>query len=146
MKVATGVVADEARRLRRSYETWLAAVATRERVVERAERRIVRATDGLTISQWNSRRVRRRINTQVDSRAVARAVRAEADVQRAVADADHLRAEAGAAVRAARADLASAARALLRHGTLGQSLAGLALEELIDLARPLHADARRSGP
>lgn len=101
VQAAAGVVADEARRFRRPYGAWLAAAASRQRAVELAERRIAQATDGLTVSQWNSRCVGRRINTQVDSRAVARGVRGQADVRQAVADADHLRAEADAKVRTA---------------------------------------------
>lgn len=146
VKSTVGVVADEARRFRRSKAAWLAAVASRRRVVQRAERRIAQATDGLTLSQWNSRCVRRRINTQVDSRAVARALRGEAGVRQAVADADHLRAEADARVRTAREDLASVARVMLRFGPLGRRLAGVGLDELRDLALLSHADARRSPP
>jgi hypothetical protein len=144
VKSTIGVVVDDARRFRRAHEAWLAAVASRARVAKRADRRIAHATGGLSVDQWKSRCCRTRINTGTDSRSVARAVRAEVYVRQAVADADHLRAEADAKVRTAKADLTSAARALLRHGTLGESLAGVVLEEPSDLVPLLHADDRRS--
>jgi len=140
VKSTIGVVADEARRFRRSHDAWLAAVASQERFVERAERRIAEATGGLRVDQWDARRRRRRVNSAADSRAVARALRAEADVRQAVTDAQRLRAKGDDAVRTARADLASAARALLRYGPLGERFAEVRLEELRRLARPPGAD------
>jgi hypothetical protein len=140
LKSTIAVIADEARRFRRSHDAWLAAVASQGRLVERSERRIAEATGGLRVDQWDARRRRRRVNSAADSRAVARAVRAEAEVWRAVTDAHHVRATGDDAVRTARADLASAARALLRYGPLGERFAGVGLEELRHLARPPSAD------
>jgi hypothetical protein len=140
VKSAIVVVADEARRFRRSHEAWLAAVASRERVAERADLRIAQATGGLTVDRWRCLCERRRNNTIAESRAVGRAVRAEATVRQAIGDADYLRSGAAAAVRAAGADLASTARALLRYGRLGQQLSGMTTHELRRLARPIRTD------
>lgn len=135
VKAAIGVVADEARRFRRSRETWLAALTYRERVIEHTEHRVARATGGLTVDQWNSLCERGRVNTTADARAVASAVRAEARVRQAIADADYQRSEADAAVRAARAKVTSAARQLRRSGALGRRGLGVTRDEL-PLPRP----------
>jgi acyl-CoA synthetase (NDP forming) len=143
VKSAIVVVADEARRFRRSHEAWLAAVAFRERVAERADLRIAQATGGLTVDQWKSLCERGRINTTADSRAVARAVRAEATVRQAIAGGDCQRSEADAAVRRAGAEVASVAQQLLRYGALGRRLLGVTRDEL---ARPRRSNDPKSSP
>jgi hypothetical protein len=141
VKSTIGVVADEARRFRRSHEAWVAALTDRERVVGRAEHQIAQATGRLTIDQWKSLCERGRINTSTESRAVARAVRAKATVRQAIAEADCQRSEADAAVRRARAEVASAARQLRRCGALGHRLLGLTRDEMVRLGQPNSPDS-----
>ena len=143
MKSAIRVVTDEAGRFRRSHEAWLAALTNRERVIERAEHQVAQATGRLTVDQWTSLCERRRINTTADSRSVASAVRAAATVRQAISDADCQRSEACAAVRAARAEVASAAQELRRYGALGHRLLGLTRD---GLPRPRRSNDPKSPP
>ena len=138
---ASDTIAQAVRRFERSHEECLKAVAKRERLAGQVERQIVEATDGLTFNQWNSVRRRCRINTTADSRAVARAVRADPSVHRAAADAERVGLEADGAVLAAKAELACAAKLVLRHGALSQRLIGVGVAELRNFARSRVSDA-----
>jgi hypothetical protein len=80
-------VIEEAQAFANAYEAWLHAVKARERVIEQSDRRVRRATGGLTFEQWSKRKGRGRINSTNDSRAVAAAVRAEAEVRLAIVEA-----------------------------------------------------------
>ena len=140
MKSSIGIVAEEARLFRRSHEAWLAAVASRERVAERADLRIAQQPAGLlSIAGGVSASAVETTRSPNPGLSVG-AVRAEATVRQAIGDADYLRSGAAAAVRAAGADLASSARALLRYGRLGQQLSGMTTHELRRLARPIRTD------
>lgn len=143
---AIAVVADVAQRFRQSHKAWLGALAQWERVLERTEHRVGEGTVGLTVDQWMSLCERKRINTTGDARAVARAVRAEATIRRAITDAACRQAEAGEAVRTARAEVVSVTGELLRYGALGQQLVGLTRDELQRLSRPDDPRAPRPRP
>jgi hypothetical protein len=119
----------------RAYQTWQQALEHRDRVISRAERRVLRATGGLGLREWEVACRRRRINTGDEASIVARAVRARPEVRLAVEDADRLRAVEDGAVLAARLALAEATKQMVGYGTIGRQLTGLTSAELRQLAR-----------
>ena len=119
----------------RAYQAWQQALEHRDRVISRAERRVLRATGGLGLRKWEAAGRRRRINTKEEASMVARAVRARLDVRLAVEDADRLRAAEDEAVLAARLGLTEATKQMLGYGTIGRQLTGLTSAELRQLAR-----------
>jgi hypothetical protein len=120
---------------RRAYQAWQQALEQRDRVISRAERRVLRATGGLGLGKWEAACQRRRINTMEEASIVARAVRARPEVRLAVEEADRLRAVEDEAVLAARLWLTEATKQMLGYGTIGRQITGLTPAELHQLAR-----------
>jgi hypothetical protein len=122
-------------RWQRSYQAWQRAVEHRDRVIKRAEHRIVRATGDLGQRDWEAARRRRRIKTSAKASLVVRAGSARSEVQAAVEEAQRLQAVEEAAVLAARLELAEATKQVLGYGRVGQQLTGMTSAELHGLAR-----------
>ena len=142
MSVAADELIAAGDRWQRSYQAWQRAVEHRDRVIERAERRVVRATGGLGQRAWEAARRQRRIKTSAEANVVVRANSARPEVQAALEEAQRLHAVEGAAVLAARSELAEATRQVLGYGRLGQQLTGMTSAELHGLARrPLNTPA-----
>jgi hypothetical protein len=118
-----------------AYQTWQQAVEHRDGVISRSERRVLRATGGLGVRQWEAACRRHRINTKAEASIVARAVRARPEVRMAVEGADRRRATENEAVLAARLKLAEATKQMLGYGRVGRQLTGLTSAELRQLAR-----------
>ena len=135
MSVAADELIATGERWRRSYQAWQRAVDHRDRVIERAERRVVRATGGLGQRDWEAARRRRRIKTSAEASLVVRAGSARPEVQAAVEEAQQLEAIEDAAVLTTRLELAEATKQVLGHGRLGQQLTGMTTAELHGLAR-----------
>jgi hypothetical protein len=119
----------------RAYRVWQQAVEHRDRVISRSERRVLRATGGLGLRQWEGACRRRRINTREEASIVARAIRTRPEVRMAVEEADRRRATEDEAVLAARLKLAEATKQMLGYGSVGRQLTGLTSAELRQLAR-----------
>ena len=119
----------------RAHRMWLEAMEHRERLVKRAEVRIVRATGGLTLAEWRAACRRRRINTAGEATMVARAVRARPAVMAKVEEAKRLRLAEDMAVLAARLELAGVTRQMLGYGSVAWQLTGKSSKELRQLAR-----------
>jgi hypothetical protein len=119
----------------RAYQAWQQALEHRDRVISRAERRVLRATGGLGLSKWEAACRRGHINTREEASIVARAVRARPQVRLAVEEADRLRAVEDEAVLAARLGLTEATKQVLGYGSIGRQLTGLTSAELRRLAR-----------
>jgi hypothetical protein len=124
----------------RAYRMWQKAVEHRGRVAARADHRVVRATGGLGLRQWESVCRRRHINTSAEASLVARAVRARPEVRAAIEDAGRLRAVEDEAVLATRLALAEATKQVLQYGSVGRQLTGLASAELQRLVRRPYTD------
>jgi hypothetical protein len=133
------VVADEliaaGDRWKRSYEAWQRAVGHRDRVMEQAERRIVGATGGVCLRDWEATCRQRRVKTSGEAGLVVRAVSARLEVDTAVGEAQRLQAVEETAVLATRLELAEATKQVLRYGRLGQQLTGMTSAELFRLTR-----------
>ena len=119
----------------RSYQVWQRAVEHRDRMIKRAERRVVHATGGLGQRDWEAARRLRRIKTSAEASVVVRAGSTRSEVQAAVEEAQQLLAVEAAAVLAARLELAEATKQVLGYGRLGQQLTGMTSAELHGLAR-----------
>lgn len=132
---AAKVLGEAAARWEAAYRTWQQAIACRDDVVARAERRIVDATGGLGLRRFEQARHRRRIYTTAEALMVARAVRARTAVDAAIAELHRARESADSVVMAARLELADATKHLLRYGSLAETLTGLEPAELRRLAR-----------
>jgi hypothetical protein len=106
----------------RAHQVWQQAVDHRDRAISRSERRLIRATGGLGLRQWEAVCRRCRINTTAQARFVAQAVRARREVQMAVEEAEQVRAKENVAVLAARLKLAEATKRVLCYRSIGQQL------------------------
>ena len=122
---------------RESCDRHTVASAVSERLMARADRRVLEATGGLGLARWESACSRRRILTSADAKLRARSVRARPAVEAAVADRDRLRVELGSKDGLALADLAATSNDLLNAGLLAQRLAGTTAEQLRHLIRPV---------
>lgn len=122
-------------RWKRSYQEWRRAVGHRDRELQRAERRVVSATGGLCLRDWEAAWHRRRIMTSWQAIGVVRAGRSRAEAQAAVEEVQQLQAVEEAAVLAARLELSEATKHVLRYGLLGRQLTGMTSAELHGLAR-----------
>jgi hypothetical protein len=146
MSVAADELIAAGDRWQRSYQAWQRAVDHRDRVIARAERRVVHATGGLGQRDWEAARRRRRIKTSAEASLVVRAGSARPEVQAAIEAAQQLQAVEKAAVLAARLELAEATKQLLGYGCLGQELTGMTSAELHRLARrPRNTPAASAG-
>jgi hypothetical protein len=135
MSVAADELIAVGERWQRSYQAWQRAVEHRDRVIEQAERRIVRATGGLCLRDWEAARRQRRIKTSGEASLVVRAGSARPKVQAVVEEAQRLRAVEAAAVLTTRLEWAEATKQVLSYGRLGQQLTGMTSAELHRLAR-----------
>jgi hypothetical protein len=135
MSVAADELIAVGERWQRSYQAWQRAVEHRDRVIEQAERRVVRATGGLCLRDWEAAQRLRRIKTSAEASLVVRAGGARPEVQAAVEEAQQLEAIEDAAVLTARLELAEATKQVLGYGRLGQELTGMTSAELHRLAR-----------
>ncbi|HLN06626.1 MAG TPA: hypothetical protein VK217_10130 [Acidimicrobiales bacterium] len=129
----------------RSYQAWQKAVGHRDRVIARAELRVVRSTRSAGLRKCEADRRRRRINTRAEASTVARAVRARAEVQSTLEEAYRLRALEDAAVLATRLELAETTKQVLRYGRFGLQLTGMTSAALHGLARRPRAPIPTSG-
>ena len=118
-----------------AHRVWLEVVEHRDRVVARAEARIVRARGGLTLAEWEAACRRRRINTAVEAAMASRAVRARPAVLAKIEEARRLLVAEDMAVLAARLELARATKQLLGYGSAACQLTGKSSRELRQLAR-----------
>ena len=135
MSVAADELIAVGERWQRSYQAWQRAVEHRDRVIEQAERRVVRATGGLCLRDWEAAQRLRRIKTSAEASLVVRAGCTRPEVQAAVEEAQRLQAVEAAAVLAARLELAEATKQVLGYGRVGQQLTGMTSAELHGLAR-----------
>ena len=119
----------------RAYHAWQRTVTERDRLRERMDRRITKATGGLGVARWQAACRRRFFHDVEDATTKARAIRAKAAVEAAVAERDRLLPDADATVLAARVALAEASKAVARYGTLGLYVIGQSAPELRRLAR-----------
>jgi hypothetical protein len=146
MSVAADELIAVGERWQRSYQAWQRAVEHRDRVIEQAERRVVRATGGLCLRDWEAAQRLRRIKTSAEASLVVRAGGARPEVQAAVEEAQQLEAIEDAAVLTARLELAEATKQVLGYGRLGQELTGMTSAELHRLARrPRNTPAAPAG-
>ena len=122
-------------RWKRSYREWRRAVGHRDRVLQRAERRVVSTTGGLCLRDWEAARHRRRIMTSRQAIGVVRARRSRVEVRAALEEIRQLHAVEEAAVVAARLEMSEATKNVLRYGRLGHQLTGMTSAELGVLAR-----------
>jgi hypothetical protein len=133
-------------RWQRSYQAWQRAVEHRDEVIERGERRVIHATGGVCLRDWEAARRRRRIKTSAEASLVVRAGGARPEVQTAVEEAQRLQAVEAGAVLATRLELAEATKQVLGYGRLGQQLTGMTSAELHRLARrPRNTPASPAG-
>lgn len=107
---AVGEIVEVAGRWRRSYDDWQRALKDRDRVAERMERRVTKATGGLSAARFEVACRRRSFHDIDDAQRKARAIRARPAVEAAVAERDRVIADADARVLAARIDLAHATK------------------------------------
>ncbi|MDA8045092.1 MAG: hypothetical protein M0Z30_07635 [Actinomycetota bacterium] len=135
LRSAGATIADVAAAWQLAYGSWVQAVQDQHAAVERAERRIRRATGGRSLARWEAVCRRRTIHTVDEAKDKALALRARPAVAAAVGERDRLAAALDAVVLAARIELAAASRALSRYGTVGACLVGIAPGELARLAR-----------
>ena len=135
VRVAAEELADAAEEWRRAYDDWQRAAKARDRVCEQLERRVAKATGGLSVARWELLCRRRRTRTVEDAKAKARAMRARSAVEEAVAERDRVLAGEDAKVLAARVHLAEVTKIVLRFGLLGAGMAGQGASELRRLAR-----------
>lgn len=118
-----------------AYRGWEQAVAARDRVGERMDRRLLVATGGLSVTRFEAVCRRRSVRSVVEAERKAAAIRARAGVEAAVAERDRAVAAADAAVLAARIVLAEASKVVLGYGIAGPGLVGRSRAELRRLAR-----------
>ena len=81
------------------------------------------ATGGLSYRQWIRLVERKRLRTTAEAVRKARAIRDQPVVEAALAALEQVRADGDAAVLGTRVELASATRALLRHGAAAAAYA-----------------------
>ncbi|MDA8075087.1 MAG: hypothetical protein M0Z40_07620 [Actinomycetota bacterium] len=120
---------------RRAYGAWQRAVEKRDRLAGRTERRIRKATGGLSVARFEVLCRRRRVYTVEDAKRYARAARARPAVETAVAERDRLLADADVKVRAARIALAHASKAVAAYGRTGAAMIRRRATELRCFAR-----------
>lgn len=135
LRSAGATIAEVAAAWQLAYGRWEQALEARHAAVERAERRIRRATGGRSVARWEAVCRRRTIHTVDEAKDKALALRARPAVAAAVGERDRLVAAADTVVLAARIELAAASRALSRYGTVGACLVGVTSAELARLAR-----------
>ena len=80
----------------RACDDWQRAAKARDRVCEQMERRVAKATGGLSVARWELLCRRRRTRTVEDAKAKARAMRARSAVEDAVAERDRVLADTDA--------------------------------------------------
>jgi len=114
---------------------WEQVTDRREREVERAERKVVLATGRLGVEGWRRACERQRFRTVEDARSKAMAIRSRPAVQAALADLKRTEVEHGAAVSAAREELAVISRRMLSYGRLGVALTGRSREALVSFGK-----------
>ncbi len=134
-RAAAEEIAEAAEKWRRAYDDWQRALKARERLCAQMERRVAKATGGLSVARWEALCRRRRARTVEDARAKARAIRARPAVEVAVAERLGVLADADAKVLVARAELAEATKTVLRFGSLGADMVGQRASELRRFAR-----------
>ena len=88
----------------RACDDWQRAAKARDRVCEQMERRVAKATGGLSVARWELLCRRRRTRTVEDAKAKARAMRARSAVEEAVAERDRVLAGEDAKVLAVPVD------------------------------------------
>ena len=143
LRDAVEEIANAVEQWRLAYDGWQREVKARDRLCEQMERRVAKATGGLSVARWKLLCRRRRAYTVEDAKAKARAIRARPAVEEAVAERDRVLADADAKVFAARLDLAEATKILLRFGSLAADIVGHSASELRRLARrPASRSAR----
>lgn len=135
MREAVEEIAEVADAWKRAYEDWQRTVEERDRAAERMQRRVTKATGGLSVARWEVVCRRRRARTVEDAKAKARAIRARPVVEAAIGERHEVIAEADAKVLAARIELALASKAVARYGRTGLSMIGQSATELRRLSR-----------
>jgi hypothetical protein len=128
-----------------AHGRWQQAKASRDQVERRLEEMILRATGGRDLYRFEQALRRRSIHTTAEACNLAKVVRDQGAVQKALAQADRFRTLEEASIRAARCDLADASKQLLRYGQLALELTRLDERDVRHMARR-PAPVRRSTP
>ena len=128
-------IAEVAGAWKRAYDDWKRAVKERDRAAERMERRVTKATGGLSVARFEAVCRRRSFHDVEDAKAKARAIRSRPAVEAAVADRDDVIADADAKVLTSRIELAEASKAVACYGRTGLDMIGLSAAELRRLSR-----------
>jgi hypothetical protein len=145
LEAAVGRIVEAAQCWQAAFEAWQGAVRVRDRLVERADRKVSQATGGLSVARWEAVCRRRCLHTVADATAKARAIRARPAVLSAVAARDRTLRAADASVLAARVELAEQSKLLSGFGTAGAALVGMGVAELAHLARRPRLPATLTG-
>jgi len=135
VRAAVEQLAEAAEQWRLAYGDWQRATRVRDTVAKQMQRRVTKATGGLSVARFEVICRRRSFHDVEDAKAKARAIRARPAVNAAVAERDRAVALEDAKVRAARIALGEASKAIARYGTLGADTIGQSVPELRRLAR-----------
>ncbi len=135
IRAAAEQLTDAAEHWRLAYDDWQRAIRVRDTVAKRMDRRVTKATGGLSVARFEATCRRRFFHDIGDAKAKARAIRARPAVEAAIAGRDRVVAIEDAKVRAARIALAEASKVLVRYGALGADTIGQSAPELRRLAR-----------
>lgn len=133
--VAADQLVEGAARWQDARQNWEGAFEVRDRVMARMERKLMEATDGLSVSRFEAVCRRRSVRSVVEARQKASAIRAMPAVETIVAERNRAVAAADQAVLAARVAVAEASKVLLGYGTVGPRLVGRCPADLRRLAR-----------
>ena len=135
VRAAAVQMADAAENWRHAYDDWQRAVKARGVVAERIDRRITKATGGLSVTRFEAVCRRRSFHDVEAAKAKARAIRARPAVAAAIAERDRVLGAEDAKVLAARDTLAEASKTMARYGTVGLDMIGQSARELRRLTR-----------
>jgi len=135
VRTAVEQLTDAAEHWRIAYDDWQRAIRVLDTVAKRMDRRVTKATGGLSVARFEATCRRRSFHDIEDAKAKARVIRARPAVEAAIAERDRVVAVEDAKVRAARIALAEASKVLVRYGTLGADPIGQSASELRRLAR-----------
>jgi hypothetical protein len=135
VRTAVEQLTDAAEHWRLAYDDWQRAIRVRDTVAKRMDRRVTKATGGLSVARFEATWRRRSFHDIEDAKAKARAIRARPAVEAAIAERDRVVAGEDAKVRAARIAVTEASKVLVRYGALGADTIGQSASELRRLAR-----------
>jgi len=135
VREAVEQIADAGEGWRRAYDDWQVALAERDRIARRMQRRVEQAAGGLSAARFELTCRRRYFHDVTDAKRKAAALRARPAVEAAVAERDRMLADADARVLATRTVLAEESKTMAGYGAVGLGFTGLSAAELRRLAR-----------